>query len=123
MENKNLHEYKKKYSIAKHHAWAGSLFLAILLAIRAFFEISNINFDDRIILFIGAIIVIYMIIALFFTFKYRVGLTADGNHVELEILSDNKDKEKVNYKIEKEKMKIEKKRAKSDIKKIKKNKK
>ena len=123
MEKKNLYEYKKKYAISKHHAWAGSLFLAILLAIRIFFETSNIKFDDKIILFIGAIIVIYMMIALFFTFKYRTGLSADDKHIEVDIYSNIRDKEQINNKLEKEKIKIEKKREKTKLKKQKKNKK
>ena len=34
---KDLSDKKKKYAISKHHAWAGSILLTILLAVRIFF--------------------------------------------------------------------------------------
>ena len=48
-----LSDKKKKYAISKHHAWAGSILLAIILAIRIFFETSNIDEYNQIILIIG----------------------------------------------------------------------
>ena len=38
MTQKNLNEYKRKYDVNKHHAWAGSVLLAVLVAIRGFFK-------------------------------------------------------------------------------------
>ena len=46
MTQKNLNEYKRKYDVVKHHAWAGSVLLAVLVAIRGFFEISDIKIDE-----------------------------------------------------------------------------
>ena len=66
---KNLSEYKRKYDVTKHHAWAGSVLLTVLVAIRGFFEISNIKTDDRIIIAIGMILVFYILIAIFFNLQ------------------------------------------------------
>ena len=112
MTQKNLSEYKKKYDVAKHHAWAGSVFLAVLVAIRGFFEISDIKIDDRIIIVIGMILVFYILIAIFLTYKYRSGLLVEQKNVEVHIKIDD---------FEREKLKIEKKKAKAEAKKTKKN--
>lgn len=109
MSKKNLSEYKRKYENARHHAWAGSVLLAVLLAIRIFLETSKI--DDRIFIFIGSILVIYILIAVFFTYKYRSGLSIEQkNAIEIKVNSDD---------IKKEKLKLEKKKAKDEVKKAK----
>ncbi|MEF8847653.1 MAG: hypothetical protein V5A68_00775 [Candidatus Thermoplasmatota archaeon] len=77
-KDKNLTDYQKKYRKFKHHTWAGSVILAILLAIRVFFETANIEFDDRIMILIGAILVVYTFISVIFTYRYRSGLSADS---------------------------------------------
>ena len=121
MDTKKLIEYKKRYAISKHHAWAGSIFLAILLAIRIFLETSEINIDDRIILFIGAILVGYMLVALIFTYRYRTGLSADVKPEKIRSSTDETENKKIEPKLEKEKLKIEKKKAKTELKKEKKS--
>jgi len=121
MDTKKLIEYKKRYAISKHHAWAGSIFLAILLAIRIFLETSEINIDDRIILFIGAILVGYMLVALIFTYRYRTGLSADVKPEKIQSSTDEIENKKIEPKLEKEKLKIEKKKAKTELKKEKKS--
>ena len=121
MISNKLYENKKKYAISKHHAWAGSILLAILLAVRVFLEISEINVDDRIILFIGAIILIYMLIALVLTYKYRSSLIVDEKPIQVNISTDIIENKKINSKIEKERLKAEKKKAKEEVKKIKKS--
>ena len=118
--NKDLSDLKKKYAISKHHAWAGSILLAILLAIRIFFETSNINEYNQIILIIGFLIITYMIISLIFTYKYRSGLSLDGKSINLSISSINGENSKNNKKIEKNLAKIEKKKSKEKIKELKK---
>jgi hypothetical protein len=123
METKKLLEYKKRYAISKHHAWAGSILLAILLAIRIFLEASEINVDDRIILFVGAILVVYMLIALIFTYRYRTGLSADIKSERIQLAKDEVEDIKIESKIEKNRIKIEKKKAKAELKKEKKSKK
>ena len=108
-------ELKRKYDIFRHHAWAGTVLLSVLLALRIFLEISDITFiPDSIILSIGIIIVLYTLISLFLTYKYRSGISTDKN-VEIKPL-DIKHSEK----IEKQKYKIEKKKIKNKVKLIKK---
>jgi len=34
MSQKNLSEYKRKYDIFRHHAWAGTALLSVLLAVQ-----------------------------------------------------------------------------------------
>jgi hypothetical protein len=115
MTQKNLNEHRRKYDIARHHAWAGSVLLAVLVAIRGFFEISDIKIDDRIIIIIGMILVFYVLIAVFFTYRYRSGLSAEQKTVqEVHIHSDDAE-------IEKERLKFEKKKVKAEAKKVKKN--
>lgn len=110
--NKNLSEYKRKYDVARHHAWAGSVILAILVAIRGFFELSKIDINDWIIVTLGLILVFYVLISVVFTYKYRAGLSSvQKNVVEVKIESDN---------LKKERLKIEKKKAKTEAKKTKK---
>ena len=112
--NKELSNYKKKYDIMRHHAWAGSVLLAVLVATRGFLELSDIKIDDRIIVIIGLILVFYVLISVFLTYKYRSGLSSSQkNVVEVKIGSDD---------LEKEKLKIEKKKAKAEAKKAKKSK-
>jgi hypothetical protein len=121
MDSKKLLEYKKRYAISKHHAWAGSIFLAVLLALRIFLETSKINIDDRIFLFIGAILVVYMLVSLIFTYRYRTGLSVDEKNVKIHTTSDELENKKIEAKIEKERLKIEKKKAKAELKKEKKS--
>lgn len=110
--NKNLSEYKRKYDVARHHAWAGSVLLAVLVATRGFLELSDIKINDWIIVAIGLILIFYVLISVFFTYKYRAGLSSvSKNVVEVKVKSDD---------LEKEKLKIEKKKAKAEIKKAKK---
>jgi amino acid permease len=112
MTQKNLSEYKRKYDVARHHAWAGSVLLAVLIAIRGFFQISNIKIEDKIIIAIGMILIFYILIAIFLTYKYRYGLLVEQKIVEVHIKTND---------LEREKLKIEKKKAKADAKKSKKN--
>lgn len=113
MAKNDLADYKKKYQNARHHAWAGSVLLAIILAIRLLFEISNSNIAniDTIVLILGIIIICYTIISLFLTYKYRKGLLEETGAPQ--IISSVAD-------LEKEKLKIEKKKVKSQVKKEKK---
>ena len=121
MTKKNISDIKKKYAISKHHAWAGSIFLAILLAIRVFLETSEINIDDRIILSIGFLILVYVLLSLILTYKYRSGLTTNENIIQPSYSLDNNKNEKIKAKINKERLKKEKKKSKNELKKIKKS--
>jgi len=110
--NKNLSEYKRKYDVARHHAWAGSVLLAVLVAIRGFLELSKIEINDWIIIVLGLILVFYVLISVVFTYRYRAGLSSvQKSVVEVKVESGD---------LEKERLKVEKKKAKTEAKKAKK---
>ena len=110
--NKNLSEYKRKYDVARHHAWAGSVLLAVLVAIRGFLELSKIEINDWIIIVLGLILVFYVLISVVFTYRYRAGLSSvQKNVVEIKVESED---------LERERLKVEKKKAKTEAKKAKK---
>ena len=119
---KDLSDKKKKYAISKHHAWAGSILLTILLAVRIFFETSNINEYNELILIIGFFIIIYMLISLIFTYKYRSGLSLDVKNIDATISSNKLENIKMKEKYNKNYSKIKKKKTKEKLKKLKKSK-
>ena len=122
MADKDISDYKKKYHSVRHHAWAGSVLLAILLAVRIFLETSDIYFEhmDTLILIIGAFIVVYTLTALFFTYKYRSGVSSDEKIILTSTPSNDLEKDKLRAEVEKERLKVEKKKAKAEAKKAKK---
>ena len=118
MTEKDLSEYKRRYDIARHHAWAGSVLLAVLLAIRIFLETSDFGIDeyDLFIITIGVILVIYTLVAIFFTYKYRSGLIVNERQIEVHFSSSYLEKNKIQAEVEKERLKLEKKKVKSEAK-------
>ena len=113
MKKKNVNEYKRKYQIFKHHAWAGLGFLAILFATRIFFPDFTLIFSPIIF-----ILIVYILVALIFTYKYRSGLTTiDEINV---VTTDEKSKNQI-IKTNKDQIKIEKKKAKAEVKRQKKS--
>ena len=111
MNQKNdLLEYKRKYDFARHHAWAGSVILAIILAIRLFLEISDILINDLFVVIIGAVVVIYTLFAVVLTYKYRLGLLSEQQIFQMHNSSNN---------VEKERIKLDKKKVKAEVKKVK----
>ena len=120
MKSKDLAEYNKKYNIFRHHAWAGSVILAIILAVRIFLETTDITINDWVIVIIGGSVVIYTLAAVILTYNYRSGLTSEQKIIEIHTSSDNIKKERIRAEVEKEKLKFEKKKAKVEAKKIKK---
>ena len=98
MNKKDLSDLKQRYDVARHHAWAGSVMLAVLVAVRSFLELSKIDIDDRIIIIIGMVLVFYILFSVFFTYKYRSGLSVEQKRV-VEVKIDSQDsvleKEKV----------------------------
>jgi hypothetical protein len=124
MPKKDLAEYKRKYDMYRHHAWAGGILLSVLLAIRALLEISNVSdIPDFIILPIGVILVVYVLISIFFTYKYRSGLTVQQEQkvIQFKTTSEDIEKEKIHAEVEKERLKVEKKKAKAEAKRKKKS--
>lgn len=120
--NKDLKEYKRKYDIARHHAWAGSILLSLVLALRIFLEISDMsNVPDIFFLPVGIVLFIYILVSLFYTYRYRSGICSEQRSLEVKIVSDNSNQSEIDAKIKKEKLKAEKKKAKAEVKKIKKS--
>lgn len=126
MNKKNLSEYKRKYDVSRHHAWAGSVLLALLIATRTFLEIVDIKVNDTIVVIIGVILVVYTLVSVFLTYRYRSGLTSEQKKI-VEVhhhdSNDELEKKKIDSDLEKERLKLEKKKAKAEIKKAKKLKK
>lgn len=108
MVKKEPSEYKRKYDLFRHHAWAGLGFLSIVLAIRIIFPEFSWFLHPII-----AILIVYVVVALIFTYKYSSGLSA-----KQEILHPSEELEmgKIHAGVEKEKLKLEKKKAKTDSK-------
>lgn len=120
MLKKDLAEYKRKYDMYRHHAWAGGILLSVLMSIRVLLDILGVsNIPDFIIFPIGFILVFYVLISIFFTYKYRSGLTVQQNQriIQVKTTSDDVEKEKIRAKVEKEKLKLEKKKVKAGVKK------
>jgi len=117
MNNDDLSSYKKKYGIYRHHAWAGGILLSVLFAIR--YLISDI--PDIILLPLIFILVLYILIALFFTYKYRAGLSAEEKVVTQVPSSEKVKIQRINAEVEKQRLKLEKKKAKAKAKAKKKN--
>ncbi len=126
MSKKDLSEYKRKYDVVRHHAWAGSVILAVLLATRGFLELSKIEVNDTFFVIIGLIIIVYTLFSVFLTYRYRSGLNSEQKKIVEIHHHDSKEdleKKKIDAKIEKERLKLEKKKAKAEAKKLKKEKK
>jgi len=105
---KDLTDYKRRYNLFRHHAWAGLGFLSVLLAVRILFpELLELLQP------ILVVLIVYVIIALIFTYKYRAGLSAKQEIVHH---SEELEKEKIHADVEKELLKLEKKKAKADVK-------
>jgi purine-cytosine permease-like protein len=119
---KDLSNIKKKYAISKHHAWAGSILLAIVLAIRIFFETSNINEYNQLILIIGFFVILYMLISLILTYKYSSSLSYGEKPINVTLKSDDFKEIKINEKYDKNYAKIQKKKSKEKFKEFKKSK-
>lgn len=108
----------RKYAIFKHHAWAGTALLSVLLALRILFtRVEEINIPDGLAVVIGLILVVYILVSLFFTYRYRDELIAKDESIGVSTVGKKVCPE---IKSEKEQLKIEKKKAKTEIKKAKK---
>lgn len=120
MKKRNmLHPLRAQYDIARHHAWAGTVLLSVLLATRIFFEMAENNFiPDLVFILCGIIIAVYTLGALFFTYKYRNTLMQKEQESFEKAVEDAVNiSEKSKKKQVKQQYKIEKKKAKSQMKK------
>lgn len=98
--------HRRKYEIFHHHAWAGLALLSVFLALRYF-----ISFPNWISLPVVFCLVLYIIIALFFTYRYSSALSEDEPPVPQ------------NEGMKKGRLKLEKKIVKAELKALKKRKK
>ena len=110
MTQKNLSDYKRKYQRFRHHAWAGLGFLSVVIAIRLIFYEQALLLTPIIV-----ILAIYIVIALIFTYRYQVGLSAEDTVVKVEP-SAEVEKERLKSEVEKERLKVEKKKVKAEAK-------
>jgi len=116
MIKKDLSTYKRKYQAFRHHAWAGLGFLSVLLAVRIIFPQPS-----EILTPVIFVLVIYVIVALLFTYKYRAGISVVEEVVQVQP-SSKVEKEIIRADAEKERLKLEKKKAKAEAKAKKKSK-
>jgi len=116
MNNKKSIAHKRNYALARHHAWAGSVLLAILLAIRIFLETTALQIDDILFLFVGCILICYILIGLLFTYRYRSGIL-ESNQADIIKQDETRELQRVQTKVQ---SKIEKKKAKNEYKVLKK---
>lgn len=108
--------------MVRHHAWAGSVLLGILGAVRWFVADTDYPQKDLIFMTIGILLVIYILIALFFTYRFRSGLAEKQNQVQQQIITTHQsiNNESTTDLSPKELAKIEKKKAKNESKRLKK---
>ena len=110
MNGTDLSEYKRKYHTFRHHAWAGLGFLSVVLAVRLLFLEQT-----QILTPVVVILLIYILVALLFTYIYRSGLSAPDKIVKVEP-SVEIERERIDAEIEKERLKLEKKKVKAEAK-------
>ena len=123
MNKKTKKDYKHRYAIAKHHAWAGSVLLAILGALRWFISDNEYPKQDLYFIITGIIIIVYILIALFFTYRFRSGLSQNEEIIQRQKTSNDEQQDtsdSYQLMIQKEQAKIQKKLAKTESKRIKK---
>ena len=113
MNENDLSEYKRKYNAFRHHAWAGLGFLSVLLVIRIIVPSLSILMHP-----ILAVLVIYVVVSLLFTYRYSTGLIGESA-IQIQP-SDEIEKERMKFEVEKERLKVEKKKIKAETKKAKK---
>lgn len=111
MGKKDLAEYQRKYAFYRHHAWAGAILLSVVFALHYLFDI-----ESRILYPLIVALVIYIIVALFFTYKYHMGLGVRAE--EISTLSPKTQEKKIKYdtQVEKARLKREKKQVKAEVK-------
>ena len=107
MKEKDLSEYRRKYEISRHHAWAGTALLSLLLAFRYFIT----SIPDLVFIPIVSILAFYILIGLICTYRYRAGLSTGRR---LDSTSEVLEKEKIRAEVEKKRIKLDKKRAKAE---------
>ena len=106
-EKESSQLFRRKYDIFKHHAWAGTVLLSILLTFRYVVK----SFPASIFTLLFLIIAVYILIALFLTYRFRKGLYGKRESAGI-VQFENR----IRSKIEKNRIKIAKKEAKAEAK-------
>jgi MFS superfamily sulfate permease-like transporter len=101
--SKDLSEYRIKYDLYRHHAWAGLGLLSIFIAIRYIIPSIPIWIFVPVLL----ALIVYILIALMLTYKYRAGLRAKIESSTTSIPSEEAKLQKLKYKLEKKKQKAQ----------------
>jgi hypothetical protein len=112
-KQKKMREYKRKYEIYRHHAWAGLGLLTVFLAIQYLYP----HLPSWFFFTILTGLIVYILIGLIGTYRYRMGLNAQENTPQV---SQGLSSASFDEKKEKNRVKIEKKRQKAEVKRIKK---
>ena len=73
MEERDTTEHKRRYDIFRHHAWAGTAFLSVLLALRYIIPV----FPYYLFIHLCTLLILYIVVSLLYTFRYRHGLSAE----------------------------------------------
>ncbi len=106
-------EYRRKYEITRHHAWAGTALLSVLLALR--YVISRL--PQYVFVPLAMLFIVYILIALFFTYRYRAGLcTRQKGGPAAEPAQEDRLQEEA----ARDRLKLDKKKTKTEAKKLKK---
>lgn len=121
----NIQIYRAQYDIARHHAWAGTVLLSVLLALRIFLEMAeNRIIPEIIFIILGVLIAFYTLGALFFTYRYRRALVQKELEINQKTVDETlalsskseKNQAKQQYKIIKKKVKNQVKKEKKSTK-------
>ena len=99
---------KKKYPLAKHHAWGGLAMLSLVSALRLLFP----GIPDWLAFSLIGILIVYILVWLGLTYRYRKESPEESSSLD----SAGKEEEKIRKKEAKNRLKLEKKRAKAEIK-------
>jgi hypothetical protein len=117
MIKRDISNLKGKYDKSRHHAWAGSVLLTVLLAVRLFLQGANINVNNLVILIIGIFLIFYIFISVIFTYRYRSCLSPKRNEkLQNYLHTIDSNKRIKDEDINKEKLKLEKKKIKTKAK-------
>jgi hypothetical protein len=107
MTTQAQNNYRRKYDISRHHAWAGLGFLSVALALRYLFP----SLPDRVSSAAILILIAYILFWLSLTYRYRSGLKEGTPSRRLQAPLG---KERVE--LDKARLKLEKKRSKGNYK-------
>ena len=107
MTTQAQNNYRRKYDISRHHAWAGLGFLSVALALRYLFPSLPNRVSSAAIL----ILIVYILFWLSLTYRYRSGLREESPSERMQAPLG---KERVE--LDKIRLKLEKKRSKANYK-------